>query len=159
MKELIADLSSIAPDQTAAILKRHIGTGALRSVNNSTVGTSKLLHFFSPNKVPIWDSVLAKSFGLVHEYQWKREDRFLYLSETAEEARSSLPLLGGKGAVCELTCTGIIHRADSRLMVKASEPLSVTMEKTRAYWRGESSADPRVETLFVGDAEVTGCGL
>ena len=85
--------------------------------------------------------------------------RCLYLSESAEEAKSWLLLLGGDGAVCELTCTGSIHRADSRLMVMVSEPLSATQEKARAYWRGESSADPRMETLFIGDAEVTAYGL
>jgi hypothetical protein len=85
--------------------------------------------------------------------------RCLYLSETVEEARSWLPLLGGNGAVCELVCTGNIQKADSRLMVKVSEPLSVTREKAQAYWRGEASADPRFEILFVGDARVTGLGL
>ncbi|MCP3475842.1 DUF2441 domain-containing protein [Bradyrhizobium sp. CCGUVB1N3] len=83
----------------------------------------------------------------------------LYLSETLDEARAWIPLLGGQGAVCELTCTGVIHRADSRLMVKVSEPLSVTKDKARAYWRGEASADPRMETLFVGRAIVTSIGL
>lgn len=47
----------------------------------------------------------------------------------------------------------------SRLMMKVSEPLSVTKEKARAYWRGESSTDPRMEILFDGDADVTAIGL
>jgi Protein of unknown function (DUF2441) len=46
----------------------------------------------------------------------------LYLSESPEEAKTWLPLLGGGGTVCELICTGVIHRADSRLMAKVSEP-------------------------------------
>jgi hypothetical protein len=83
----------------------------------------------------------------------------LYLSDTIEDARTWIPLLGGQGAVCELICTGTIHRADSRLMVKASEPLSVTKGKARAYWRGEVSADPRIEILFAGDAIVSAVGL
>jgi hypothetical protein len=83
----------------------------------------------------------------------------LYLAETIEEARAWIPLLGGQGAVCELICTGTIHRADSRLMVKVSEPLSVTRDKARAYWRGEASADPRMETLFNGKATVSAVGL
>jgi uncharacterized protein DUF2441 len=83
----------------------------------------------------------------------------LFLSETAEEARAWFPLLGGNGSVCELNCTGIVHRADSRLMVKVSEPLSQTKEKARAYLRGESSSDPRLETLFVGEAAVLAVGL
>lgn len=83
----------------------------------------------------------------------------LFLSETAEEARSWISLLGGIGTVCELTCTGIIHRANSRLMVKVSEPWSLTKDRARGYWRGAASADPRMETLFVGDAAVTGLGM
>jgi hypothetical protein len=83
----------------------------------------------------------------------------LYLADTAAEAKEWVALLGGYGTVCELRCTGTIHRADSRLMVKVSEPLSLTREKARAYWRGERSADPRMEILFEGDAEVTAVGL
>jgi Protein of unknown function (DUF2441) len=82
----------------------------------------------------------------------------LYMSDTIEEARTWIPLLGGQGTVCELICTGTIHRADSRLMVKVSEPLSVTKEKARAYWQGQASADPRMETLFEGQAVVSRVG-
>ena len=35
----------------------------LRSLNNSVVGTSKLLHFLMPDLFPIWDSRIAKLFG------------------------------------------------------------------------------------------------
>jgi hypothetical protein len=83
----------------------------------------------------------------------------LFVSDTIEEAKGWIPLLGGQGAVCELICTGTMHRADSRLMVKVSQPLSVTKDKARAYWRGEASADPRMETLFAGDAVVSAVGL
>jgi hypothetical protein len=85
--------------------------------------------------------------------------RCLYACDTLEEARSWKQLVGEGRTICELTCTGTIHRADSRLMLKDSEPLSVTRDRARAYWRGEASADPRFETLFVGDAQVTGFGL
>lgn len=81
------------------------------------------------------------------------------MSENVEEARSWLSLLGGNGTVCELTCTGVIHRADSRLMVMLSEPLRDTREKAKLYWQGKAGADPRMETLFVGKAEVMDVGL
>lgn len=58
-----------------------------------------------------------------------------------------------------MTCTGIIHRADARLLLGDSEPLSVTKERARRYWRGEIGQDPEMETLFVGDAVITGFGL
>jgi hypothetical protein len=85
--------------------------------------------------------------------------RCMFLSESAEEARSWIPLIGGNGVVCELICTGSILRADSRLMVKVSEQLSVTRDRGLAYWCGEASADPRMETLFEGTAVVAAIGL
>jgi hypothetical protein len=35
-----------------------------RLLNNSLVGTSKLLHLRFPDQIPIWDSRIASSFGL-----------------------------------------------------------------------------------------------
>jgi hypothetical protein len=40
-----------------------------------------------------------------------------------------------------------------------SEPLSVTRERARKYWQGEASESPQWETLFVGEAKVTGFGF
>jgi hypothetical protein len=51
------------------------------------------------------------------------------------------------------------HRADARLLVGDSEPLSKTVERGRTYWRGELSSSPELETLFVGDAVVTAVDL
>src|ERR1700730_3829205 len=42
LKSLIFDLSSVNKDHLGSILEAHRGNGALRSVNNSIVGTSKL---------------------------------------------------------------------------------------------------------------------
>lgn len=39
------------------------GGQALQALNNSVVGTSKLLHFVRPDLFPIWDSRIAKLFG------------------------------------------------------------------------------------------------
>jgi hypothetical protein len=85
--------------------------------------------------------------------------RCLYACDTVEEAKYWNGRIGDNGAVCELTCTGTIHRADARLLLGDSEPLSVTRDRARKYWRGEAGDDPKWETLFVGDATVTGFGL
>jgi hypothetical protein len=45
-----------------------------------------LLHFFLPEKIAIWDSVLGRSFGLVHQYQFHREDRFITYIAAVHEA-------------------------------------------------------------------------
>ncbi len=83
----------------------------------------------------------------------------LFLANSVEEARSWLPLVGHNGLICELTCSGIIHYADSRLMLAVSEPLSITRDKARGYWRGDVSANPRMEILFSGEAVVSAIAL
>ena len=85
--------------------------------------------------------------------------RCLYACDTLSEAQEWKRLVGLDSTVCELTCTGTVFRADSNLLLGDSEPLSVTKDRARKYWRGESSASPQWETLFVGDAAVTGFGL
>jgi Protein of unknown function (DUF2441) len=85
--------------------------------------------------------------------------RCLYCCESLEEAKHWLTRIGGGGTVCELTCTGAIHRADASLLLGDSEPLSETRERARRYWLGETSDSPEMETLFIGDAAVTGFGL
>jgi hypothetical protein len=83
----------------------------------------------------------------------------LYTAETLAEARLWNTTLGGAGTICELTCSGTAHRADSRLLLADSEPLSVTRDRARQYWRGEIGSNPYMEMLFVGEAKVTGFGL
>ena len=84
--------------------------------------------------------------------------RCLYVAETIEGARRWKTMVGG-GTICELTCTGSAHRADANLLLEDSEPLSVTRDRARRYWRGEIGADPLLETLFVGKATVTAFDL
>lgn len=97
----------------------------------------------------------------VEEFEGKAPSRqtCLFLADSVEEARSWLPLVGHNGLICELTCSGIIHYADSRLMLAVSEPLSITRDKARGYWRGDVSADPKMEILFRGEATVSAIAL
>lgn len=85
--------------------------------------------------------------------------RCLYACETVEEARYWKQLVGLGSTICELTCTGTIHHADASLLLGDSEPLSVTRERARNYWRGEAGESPQWETLFVGEAKVTAIEL
>lgn len=85
--------------------------------------------------------------------------RCIFACETLESARAWQRRLGGEGTICELICAGKIHRADARLLLGDSEPLSVTRERARAYWRGEIGEDPELELLFVGKAVVNASGL
>ena len=88
--------------------------------------------------------------------------RCLYVCESLEEARYWNKFLGDQGnigSICSLLCNGLTHRADTGLLLGDSEPLSVTRERATRYWRGEAGDKPEWETLFVGNAVVTGIGL
>jgi hypothetical protein len=85
--------------------------------------------------------------------------RCLYACDSLAEAQYWNKRIGENGTICELTCTGTTHRADARLLLGDSEPLSVTRDRARAYWRGDVGSNPEMETLFVGDALVTQIGL
>ena len=56
-------------------------------VNNSWVGLSKVLHFINPEFFPIWDSVVAKNFG-VSDYKIKQKKIYTnymkFISENLE---------------------------------------------------------------------------
>ncbi|MBZ9603334.1 hypothetical protein [Phyllobacterium chamaecytisi] len=49
----------------------------LQAINNSVVGTSKFLHFSAPDVFPIWDSVVARSFGLSQWHQHARAKEYI----------------------------------------------------------------------------------
>nr|WP_256468909.1 DUF2441 domain-containing protein [Bradyrhizobium sp. 76] len=86
--------------------------------------------------------------------------RCLYASDTLSEAKHwQSRLADPSSAICELSCTGTVLRADAALLLGDSEPLSETRKRARAYWRGESSLAPEWETLFVGKATVMRSGL
>jgi hypothetical protein len=54
-------------------------------INNSWVGMSKVLHFMNPEFFPIWDSRVARHFGLKYDYQINNRKHFLeYLTFVSE---------------------------------------------------------------------------
>jgi Protein of unknown function (DUF2441) len=137
----------------------------IHRVRNKTVQTSYDVLAEKAFEVSQHYMMLARELVMeqirVEEFDGRPPSRqtCLFLTESIEEAHGWLPLLGGQGAICELVCTGIIHRADSRLMVTVSEPLSITKDKARDYWRGGVGAAPRIEVLFQGEAVVSTVGL
>jgi hypothetical protein len=83
----------------------------------------------------------------------------LWACNTIEEARLWQGKLGTGSTICRLEVTGTVHRADSKLLLADSEPLSRTIERAHAYWRGEVSDNPEMETLVAGDISVVEIGL
>lgn len=51
------------------------GDISLPLVNNSWVGTSKFLHFYSPETFPIWDSVVASNWKLTR-YRYEKKQAY-----------------------------------------------------------------------------------
>lgn len=45
-------------------------------MNNSYVGTSKLFHFINPEKYPIWDSLIARRFGITGSNECNKYDYY-----------------------------------------------------------------------------------
>jgi hypothetical protein len=58
-------------------------------INNSWVGMSKVLHFMNPEFFPIWDSRVAKHFGLKYDYQINNRNHFLEYLTFVEENKKS----------------------------------------------------------------------
>jgi hypothetical protein len=112
------------------------------------------MHYVILSRELIMEEIRAKSFP-----DAPSRHTCIYAGETMAEAQQWNGKLGGAGTICELTCTGTIHRADSCLLLSDSEPLSVTRDRANQYWSGEASPAPLMETLFIGDAKVTGFGL
>lgn len=78
----------------------------------------------------------------------------LWLADTLDEAQRWRTRLGGSGQIAQLSVTGTIHRTDAAHLLGDSEPLTETYKRARAYWRGDKSSQPELETLFSGTATV-----
>lgn len=59
-------------------------------VNNSWIGTSKILHFINPNHFPIWDSRIGGIFG-VTSYKMKHQNIYVRYVQKIHQADSENP--------------------------------------------------------------------
>lgn len=129
--------------------------GKVNSPNLATIAAEVATHYVMLCRELIMEEIRCDEFkGAPPSRQ-----RCLYACDTLDEAQYWNRRIGENGTICELNCTGTIHRADSRLLLGDSEPLSVTRARARKYWRGEVGENPEFETLFVGEATVTGFRL
>ena len=101
-------------------------------------------HYVMPCRELLMDNIRQKEFNS----EPPSRQRCLYACETLEAARYWNQHIGDSGAICELRCRGVIHRADVRLLPGDSEPLSITKDRVRQYWQGEKADNPEMETLF-----------
>ena len=58
------------------------------------------------------------------------------------------------GVMASIEVDGIVHKADASFLLGDSEPLSVTYERARCYWRGDSGERPQWEYLIEGTVRV-----
>ena len=66
------------------------GIGVIREfnappVNNSWVGSSKFLHFLNPQVFPIWDSHIARAFGLSRRDQYESSAQYASYMDAMRE--------------------------------------------------------------------------
>ena len=79
----------------------------------------------------------------------------LWVVNTAEQAKLWMSILNREDIkIAKLKLTGTVLTVDSRLMVSDSEKLGVSYDKATQYWRGNTGANPKLETLFTGSVEV-----
>jgi hypothetical protein len=80
LSKLVSKLKGLSVVDARLVVARmpvDVQATVLFSVNNSVVGTSKLLHFLMPDVFPIWDSRIARLFGFKHA---SYKTPYLYLS-------------------------------------------------------------------------------
>jgi hypothetical protein len=134
---------------------KQVRAGNLHCSNLAAIAAEVASHYVMLSRELIMEEVRRDEFNS----EPPSTQRCLYACDTLLEAQYWNNRIGDNGVICEVTCTGTFHRADAKLLLGDSEPLSVTKDRARAYWRGEAGNDPEWETLFVGDAKVTGVGL
>ena len=139
----------------AVAFLRQARDGQINSPQLATIATEVAVHYVMLCRELIMEEIRRDEFNSVPPSR----QRCLYGCNTLDEARYWNQRIGESGTICELTCTGSIHRADARLLLGDSEPLSLTRDRARAYWRGDVGQNPEMETLFVGNATVSGFGL
>lgn len=69
LSQFMGEVRSLSVNEALPLVREAAAVskdGILTSLNNSVVGTSKLLHFFRPDLFPIWDSRIARLFGLAN---------------------------------------------------------------------------------------------
>ncbi|KIZ46210.1 MULTISPECIES: DUF2441 domain-containing protein [Rhodopseudomonas] len=139
----------------AVAFLRQVRDGLINSPEFAKIATEVAIHYVMLCRELIMEEIRCNEFG----GNPPSRQRCLYVCETVDEARYWNKRIGESGTVCELTCSGTVHRADASLLLGDSEPLSVTKDRARQYWRGEAAGNPEWETLFVGKATISGFGL
>jgi hypothetical protein len=147
------------PDGTVAWIKaiaflRQVKDGQINCPNLSQIASEIATHYIMLARELLMEQTRLEDYPAAPSRQ-----RCLYLADTVDEARQWQHRIGEPAEICSIECTGTIHRADANLLLGDSEPLSVTRQRAHAYWRGELSDHPHLETLFVGNATITAVGL
>ncbi|MBN8652680.1 MAG: hypothetical protein J0L67_14705 [Cytophagales bacterium] len=83
LKIYISRLESLKEDELSVLLEKLIP-----KINNSIVGTSKVLHFISPNNIPIIDSRVLKAWRKTFEH-----NKELYLTNNLLSAKNPIKVI------------------------------------------------------------------
>ncbi|MGY4289144.1 hypothetical protein ACVWXO_008364 [Bradyrhizobium sp. LM2.7] len=130
---------------------KEVRAGSVNCPTLPTVATEVAQHYVMLCRELIMEDIRLTEFN----GEPPSRQRCLYACDSVVQARSWKQHVGPASTICELTCSGTIHRVDASLLLADSEPLSVTRERARKYWRGEAGENPQWETLFAGEAKVT----
>jgi uncharacterized protein DUF2441 len=107
-------------------------------------------HFMMLARELLWESVRLAEFPAEPSRQ-----RSVWLIESMADVKRWLTAMKFRPVqVVEVKATGRALVTDQSHLAGDSEILSIWYEKARAYWRGERSQDPLLETMFEGTIEV-----
>ncbi|BAV45198.1 hypothetical protein MesoLj113a_47190 [Mesorhizobium sp. 113-1-2] len=78
----------------------------------------------------------------------------LWTTDTLGQALEWSKILGGPATIFSLRATGKVFRTDAALLMKDSEPYSVSLHRASEYWAGKARDQKEPEILFEGIAIV-----
>jgi hypothetical protein len=129
---------------------KHVEAGRIQAHNLAGDAVQIAQHYIMLCRELIMEEIREKHFPHLPSRK-----TCIWAAEDLDLARFWVQRLGGQNArILELEVSGALHRADASLMVGDSEPLSETYANGYAYWRGERSRNPEMETLFTGTARI-----
>ena len=128
---------------------KEVQAGRVRSDQLPAVAVEVAQHYVMLTRELIMEEVRREVAPLAPSRQ-----RCLWAAADLTLARHWKNRLGGDARILEIAVKGTVFHADANLLLGDSEPLSVTYDRARRYWRGESGDAPDPEVLVAGRVTV-----
>lgn len=131
---------------------RRVQEGSITTDSLPPIAYEVANHFLMLARELVWENIRLSEFPEAPSRQ-----RCIWFTRTLDQARQWPPIMKfqpGTHWIVKLRASGTALDVDGRLLAAESEPLPAWYDMARRYWRGEMSADPWPEVLFVGTVTV-----